>query len=108
MKNRKLPPDFFNAVAEVIKIIGHPQRLQILEHLELHGESKAGDIAEAVGGRQGAVSQHLNKMRIAGILAARRDSREVYYRIAEQHAVTILGCIRKKFEEGSDGNCGVD
>lgn len=100
-ENRKIPPEFFRAVAEVIRIIGHPQRLQILEHLELNGESKAGDIAEAVGGRQGAVSQHLNKMRAAGILAARRDSREVYYRISEDHAVTILGCIRRKFEETS-------
>jgi ArsR family transcriptional regulator len=103
-EKRKIPPEFFHAVAEVIKIIGHPQRLQILEHLDLYGESKAGDIAEAVGGRQGAVSQHLNKMRTAGILAARRDSREIHYRISEDHAMTILNCIRRKFEDMSAGN----
>ncbi len=97
--NRKLPPDFLHAMAEVIKILGNGQRLQILEHLDLHGESKVSDIVAALGAQQGAISQHLNKMRLAGILSCRRDSREVYYRIAVENAVTILNCLRKKHGE---------
>ncbi|MPN03393.1 hypothetical protein SDC9_150623 [bioreactor metagenome] len=99
MENRNLPPEFLAATAEMIRILGHGQRLQILEYLDLHGESNVGDIVTALAAPQGAISQHLNKMRLAGVLECRRDRREVYYRIAEERAVTILNCLRKKFAE---------
>jgi len=99
MQNRKLPPEFLLGAAEMIRILGNGQRLQILEYLDLHGESKVNDIVSALAAPQGAISQHLNKMRLAGVLSCRRDRREVYYRIAEARAITILNCLRKKFAE---------
>lgn len=101
MKASKLPMNFLVRMADVIKIIGHPQRLQILEHLDLHGECMVTDIVEAVGGQQGAISQHLNKMRRAGIIEARRHGKKVYYRIAAVNAVTILNCLRKNCAQQS-------
>ena len=95
MKTEKLPLPYLVKMADVIKLIGHPQRLQILEHLDLHGESKVSDIVEAVGGQQGAISQHLNKMRRAGIIECQRHGKTVYYKIAATNAITILNCLRK-------------
>jgi len=94
LKN-KLPLSFLVKMADVIKLIGHPQRLQILEHLDLHGECRVGDIVEAVGGQQGAISQHLNKMRRAGIIECQRHGKQVVYKIAATNAITILNCLRK-------------
>jgi len=97
MKEKKLPIEFLVRTADVIKIIGHPQRLQILEHLDLHDECMVSEIVSAVGGQQGAISQHLNKMRRAEIISCRRHGKKVYYRIAAVNAVTILNCLRKNY-----------
>jgi len=99
-EKQKLPVEFLEMMAEAIRILGHGQRLQILEYLDLHGESSVNDIVAGIGARQGAVSQHLNKMRLAGILSCRRDSRQVYYAIAAESPVTILNCLRRKYESG--------
>ncbi len=98
MEKKKLPPEFLEMMSEVIRILGHSQRLQIIEYLDIHGESSVNDIVEGIGARQGAVSQHLNKMRMAGMLTCRRDSRQVYYTVAAEGPVTILTCLRRKFE----------
>lgn len=91
-----MPEDFVNNIADVIKLIGHPQRLRILEYLDNHGECVASDVVTGVGGHQGAVSQHLNKLRAAGVLSARRAGRQVLYKIAAENAITILNCMRRK------------
>ena len=71
-ETERLPDEFLNAMAEVIKLIGHPLRLRILEYLDLHGECTVNTIVAGISGQQSAVSQHLNKMRMAGIVACRR------------------------------------
>lgn len=92
-----LPEPFLEAMAEVIRLIGHPLRLRILEYLDLHGECTVNEIIAGIHGQQSAVSQHLNKMRLAAIVSCRREGRQVYYRIAAVNAVTILNCLRNKF-----------
>ena len=94
----RLPLECFERVSEAIRILGHPQRLRIIEHLDLHGESAVGEIVAGVAGRQGAVSQHLTKMRAAGMITARRVGRQVFYNIAAESPVTILNCIRRQFK----------
>lgn len=94
-----LPDDFLNQMAEVIKMIGHPQRLRILEFLDIHGESSVGVIVDSIRAPQGAVSQQLNRMRLAGVISCRRDGRQVLYQIAAINAVTILNCLRKKYAD---------
>lgn len=95
-KKTPLPTNFLEHVADTVKIIGHPLRLRMLDYLDIHGPSTVGAIAEGVGGTQAAVSQHLNKMRMAGIVAARRNGRQVYYGDIAVSARTLLGCMRKQ------------
>lgn len=94
-----LPEDFINQMAETIKIIGHPQRLRILEFLDVYGECAVNQIIEGVNGQQSAVSQHLNRLRQAGVLSCRREGKQVLYKIAAQNALTILNCMRHKYSE---------
>ncbi len=94
-----LPEDFINQMAETIKIIGHPQRLRILEFLDVYGESPVNQIIEGINGQQSAVSQHLNRLRQAGVLSCRRERNQVFYKIAAQNALTILNCMRHKYSE---------
>lgn len=95
---KPLPVEFIAQMAEIIKIIGHPQRIQILEYLDIHGESPVTEIISGVDGQQSAVSQHLTRLRLAGVLSARRDGKQILYKIAAENALTILNCMRRKYE----------
>lgn len=79
-------------VAEVLKAVAHPVRLQIVELLEAN-EMCVGDIVAAVGGKQAITSQQLNMMRDKGVLNCRRNGTKVYYRIENQNIVRLLHCI---------------
>lgn len=90
---RKVNPKVLSRAAEIIKMLGHPDRLKIVEVLET-GEATVSDIHHALGLSQPSVSQHLAKMRGAGIVAARRDGINVFYHIVEPKVWHILTCIR--------------
>ena len=79
-------------VAEVMKAVAHPVRLQIIELLEKR-EMCVGDIVEAVGGKQAITSQQLNMMRDKGVLGSRREGNKVFYRIENKNVIRLLACI---------------
>jgi DNA-binding transcriptional ArsR family regulator len=79
--------------AEMIRVLGHPVRLRIVECLE--GSERI--VSELVGDLkvpQAIVSQQLAKMRSAGIVACRREGNNVWYRVADDRVVRMLGCLR--------------
>jgi DNA-binding transcriptional ArsR family regulator len=79
-------------VAEVLKAVGHPVRLRIVELLE-GGEKCVGDIVKATGGKQAVTSQHLNLMKDKGVLSSRRDGAMVYYHIENANVIKLLHCV---------------
>ena len=79
-------------VAEILKAVAHPVRLQIVELLEAK-EMCVGDIVTALGGKQAITSQQLNMMKDKGVLNCRRNGTKVYYRIENQNVLRLLHCI---------------
>ena len=69
---RSVDPEILNRAADIIKMLGHPERLKIVEVLE-QGEATVSEIQDALDLSQAIVSQHLAKMRGGQIVAARRD-----------------------------------
>jgi DNA-binding transcriptional ArsR family regulator len=59
----------------------------------LGGEKNVTHINAAVHVSQPALSQHLARLRSAGILASRRDQRQIYYSIADDKADSILALL---------------
>jgi ArsR family transcriptional regulator len=90
---RAMDPVVLSKAADVIKVVGHPDRLRILEFLE-DGEKAVGEIQEILDLPQAIVSQHLGKMRGWNIVESRRHGVHVFYRIIEPKVVHILDCIR--------------
>ena len=82
-------------VAEVLKAVAHPVRLQIVELLEAQ-EMCVGDIVEALGGKQAITSQQLNMMKDKGVLSCRRDGTRVYYRVENTSVIKLLRCIHDR------------
>jgi len=91
---RGIDPELLSRAAETIKLLGHAERLKIVEVLEA-GEATVTDIQEKLDLPQAIVSQHLAKMRGSGIVASERDGVHVYYRVVEPKVRHILECIRK-------------
>jgi ArsR family transcriptional regulator len=91
---RGIDPEALSRAADAIKLLGHPERLKIVECLEA-GEATVSEIQDALDLPQAIVSQHLAKMRGHGIVASERDGVHVYYRVVEPKVRHILECIRK-------------
>jgi DNA-binding transcriptional ArsR family regulator len=89
----KLSSEAVEAAALMLKCIGHPIRLQIIELLDRRGELIVTAIYETLGIEQAVASQHLNLMRDKGILESRRDGVNVYYRIIDPRITHVIDCI---------------
>ena len=84
--------------ARMLKCLGHPVRLQILDFLQRKGESTVTEVYEGLGLEQAVASQHLTLMRDKGILHRRREGVHVYYRVDSDRATKVLECIRSAAE----------
>ena len=91
---RRIDPTVLARAADIIKLLGHPERLKIVEALE-RGEASVSEIREAVRLPQAIVSQHLARLRGANVVAARRDGVHVLYRVIEPKVHHVLTCIRE-------------
>ena len=80
--------------ADIIKLLGHPERLKIVEALE-PGERSVTEICELCGLEQAVCSQHLGRLRGQKVVAARKEGLRVIYRVIEPKVYHILECIRK-------------
>lgn len=90
-----LQADILEGTARILRCLGHPLRLQILDVLEKHGECTVTEIHEALGVEQAVASQHLTNMRDKGILARRKDGVHVLYSIGDPRALKVLACVRE-------------
>ncbi len=80
-------------VAGLLKAMGNGRRLMLMCKLVEHGEMTAGDLAREVGLSQSACSQHLGKMREEGLVAFRRESQTLWYRIADPRTETLMASL---------------
>lgn len=81
--------------ALVLRCLGHPLRLRILDVLDQDGECTVTQIYEALGVEQAVASQHLTTMWDKGILSRRKNGVHVYYGIADDRALKVLACVRQ-------------
>ncbi|MCF7803830.1 MAG: metalloregulator ArsR/SmtB family transcription factor [Candidatus Marinimicrobia bacterium] len=92
-KTTSLDPEQMQHAARVLKTLGHPTRLAIIETLE-EGERNVTDIQETIGEPQAITSQHLRLMESREILTSRRDGVQVYYDLKNKFITQILECIK--------------
>ncbi len=76
--------DVVTLAVEVLRILADPTRLRIAALL-LDRELSVSELAEQVGRPVPGVSQHLAKMRLAHLVATRREGTTVHYRIVDEH-----------------------
>jgi ArsR family transcriptional regulator len=84
----------FAQFALVAKAVAHPHRLELLEQLA-QGERNVETLAERVGLSIANASQHLQQMRRAGLLAARREGKYIFYALADEATLDLLAALRR-------------
>ena len=75
--------------AELLRLLGHEARLMVLCQL-LEGEHAAGELQQGSGLSQSALSQHLARLREAGLVETRREAQTIYYSLADPKAARVL------------------
>lgn len=80
--------------AAMLKLLANENRLLILCQLTAAEEMTVGQLTEAVGLSQSALSQHLARLRADHLLATRREAQTVYYRIADHRVGRILNLLK--------------
>ena len=84
----------FAQFAVVAKALGHAHRLELLEQLA-QGERSVEVLAQRTGLSIANASQHLQQMRRAGMVSARRDGKFVHYRLADDAVLELLAALRR-------------
>ncbi|AUQ52460.1 regulatory protein SoxR (plasmid) [Phaeobacter inhibens] len=90
----------YEQFAVVAKALGHPQRLEIIEHLA-QGPRSVEVLAGKLGLPIANVSQHLQAMRRAGLVTSNRDGKFVNYCLADERALMAFAAVRAVAERHS-------
>ena len=77
-------------LAELFKVFGDSTRVRILVAL-FESELCVCDISESLGMTQSAVSHQLQILRTNKLVKGRRDGKQMYYSLADEHVVSIIG-----------------
>jgi predicted transcriptional regulator len=73
-----------NNLAHIAKVLGHPARIAILEHIMKSNACICNDLVDEIGLAQATISQHLKELKSIGIIAGNIEGKSMCY------------CIHKK------------
>jgi DNA-binding transcriptional ArsR family regulator len=79
----------FALAAEVLALLADRTRLMLL-HTLIAGEADVSTLTEACGAARPAVSQHLAKLRLAGLVTSRKEGRRVIYALRDGHLARMV------------------
>jgi DNA-binding transcriptional ArsR family regulator/YHS domain-containing protein len=83
----------FELHAQLLKALAHPKRLEIV-HLIRDQELPVGDIHTMLDLPQANISQHLMVLRDAGVVASRRDGKQIYYSLISRDIIKASDLLR--------------
>ena len=87
--------DGYQQMARVMKAMGHPIRLQILDALSREEEACVCHLEHQLGQRQAYISQQLARLRDAGLVVDQKDGLNVYYSLTEGSIDRILDVTKE-------------
>lgn len=88
-KTNMLECEIIGSLSKLFKVFGDPTRIKILWALNVH-ELCVLDICEVLGMTKSAVSHQLSTLKEAKLVRARREGKEVYYVLDDEHVKEIF------------------
>lgn len=83
----------YSDTAELLKVLAHPVRLCIVKGLLEKGECNVTYMQECLETPQSTISQHLQKLRMAGIIVGRRNGLEIYYQVSNKRVADLIKAL---------------
>lgn len=90
---KKISIQSIRNAARVLRVIGHPDRLRIVEALEASSKSVT-ELRKELGLAQAVVSKHLAVLKRQAIVRSATVSNFRHYSIAYRNVVSVLNCVR--------------
>lgn len=84
--------NIYESAAELFSLLSTPIRLKIIRAL-CHNEKNVSQLLAEIETTQPNMSQHLSTLYRAGILARRRDSTQIYYRLQSERVATLCRAV---------------
>ena len=76
--------DAQNNIAQIAKVLGHPARIAILQHIIKIDQCICGDLVDEIGLAQPTISQHLKELKNIGIIQGNIEGTSVCYCINQE------------------------
>ncbi|MEX1215784.1 ArsR/SmtB family transcription factor [Saccharospirillum sp.] len=89
--------ELLDTLASVARALGNGHRLALVERLA-QTEASVEALAETADLSVGNASQHLQQLRRAGLVTARRDGKQMLYRLTDERIVTLVTLLRQVAE----------
>ena len=99
---KSISTEFIQMAARILKTLGHPDRIKIVEFLE-NGEKTVGQIQREFNLLQPVTSQHLKVMHDRDIVTFRQEGTHYYYSLANKFIIKILDCMSEVQEKLNSG-----
>ena len=93
MKDFKIEENDLTDAAEMLKVLAHPVRLCIITGLIERGECNVSNMQSCLGTPQSTLSQHLQKLRQAGVIESRRAGVEIFYQVTSEKVRELMEVI---------------
>jgi DNA-binding transcriptional ArsR family regulator len=82
-------PQLLEAAAGTLRMLAEPTRLHLLWQLA-DGAKSVGELTASSTAPRTVVSQHLAKLRLSGLVDARKDGRHVIYSLHDGHLIRLI------------------
>lgn len=86
-----------NELADLAKVLGHPARIAILEHLLKTQTCINSDLVEEIGLAQATISQHLKELKTAGLIKGTVEGTRMCYCIDPENWQKAQSQIQELF-----------
>jgi DNA-binding transcriptional ArsR family regulator len=94
--------DVARAVA-TLKLLADGTRLRVVWNL-LHGEHNVNELADHLGMQPAAISHHLAKLRLAGVVRTRRAGNHIYYAVRDRHVERLVAAAMGDVDPAEAGS----
>jgi len=84
----------YEARAKIIKAIGHPSRLFIIEELNKK-ERCVNELTDMIGADASTVSKHLSVLKNAGLVSDQKRGNSIYYSLRCTCIMDFIGCVEE-------------
>ncbi|WP_435262186.1 ArsR/SmtB family transcription factor [Tenacibaculum sp. nBUS_03] len=95
-----------NDIAKIAKVLGHPARIAIIQHILKIKSCICGDLVHEIGLAQPTISQHLKELKNIGIIKGNIEGTSVCYCIDQNNWPIIQEKLLSIFsQENKNDNC---